>query len=156
MFEESVLSKQVFRGFGIFEKFVNECIVQFHVVLRFIGEVGCHPTLISKSTELFIHSSHDILHEYFITLQTLKILQKDIDTLLLTIIALAERVDIEYFHFYSYQYPKDSDDIAFILCADNGKASHLITYDSDLLEIKDYHSFIICKPLEFLKEIRVK
>ena len=51
-------------------------------------------------------------------------------------------------------YPKDEDDIAFVLCAENGKATHLITYDPDLLNIKDYFKFKICKTIEFLTEFR--
>ena len=51
-------------------------------------------------------------------------------------------------------YPKDEDDIVFVLCAENGNATHLITYDTDLLNIKEYFKFKICKTIEFLSEFR--
>ena len=60
----------------------------------------------------------------------------------------AQAINIEHYHLASHQYPQDSDDTAFILCAVNGKATHLVTYDSDLLKVQDYHAFKICRPLK--------
>ena len=98
--------------------------------------------------------SNDILNEYFRKLKECHISQEDIEELLLTLIVLAEYVPIRHFHLPHYQYPKDPDDIAFILCADNGKATHLLTYDSDQLKLDQYHHFNICKPIPFLQELR--
>jgi predicted nucleic acid-binding protein len=53
-----------------------------------------------------------------------------------SLMLLSDPVEIEHFHFR--YYPKDTADIAFILCAINGNASHLITYDQDLLELQPF------------------
>ncbi len=55
------------------------------------------------------------------------------------ITTLEEETYIKYFHLE--KYPVDEDDIAFVLCAINGKTTHLITYDAHLLEINDYYDF---------------
>ena len=69
-------------------------------------------------------------------------------------IALGDAVEIRFFHLRCY--PRDADDIAFLLCAWNGVASHLVSYDEDLLELsEDYRShFCICRPLAFLSALR--
>ncbi|MCP3958646.1 MAG: hypothetical protein GY719_12405 [bacterium] len=51
-------------------------------------------------------------------------------------------------------YPVDSDDIAFLLCADNGHATHLVTYDRHLQEIDAHYSFRICETTDFLRDLR--
>ena len=65
---------------------------------------------------------------------------------------LGEGVAIAFFHLR--RYPADSDDIAFLLCAINGHASHLVTYDSGFSEIAPDCSFAICEPLAFLSALR--
>lgn len=62
------------------------------------------------------------------------------------------RVRIEHFHLPVF--PVDTDDIAFILCADNGAATHLITYDHHLRDVESYYPFKICEPIDFLKDLR--
>ena len=62
------------------------------------------------------------------------------------------RVQIDHFHLPVY--PADRDDIAFVLCADNGKATHLITYDRHLREIGGYYPFKVCGPTDFLTDLR--
>ncbi len=52
--------------------------------------------------------------------------------------------------FHLRRYPTDADDIAFVLCALNGKATHLVTYDSDLHALPRDYPFTICEPLQFL------
>ena len=65
----------------------------------------------------------------------------------------AEYVEIRFFHFR--HYPVDADDIIFLLCATNGAASHLVSYDHHLLDLGNfYDEFVTCKPTEFLKALR--
>ncbi len=68
--------------------------------------------------------------------------------------ALGEAVDIEFFHLR--HYPADSDDTAFVLCAWNGAASHLASYDRHLLDLAGTYAnvFEICRPLRMLEAIR--
>ena len=74
---------------------------------------------------------------------------------LLARISLAgEKVTIAHFHFR--HYPIDPDDVAFLLCALNGRASHLVTYDGHLLDLRHYYrsEMTICRPVEFLAACR--
>jgi len=62
---------------------------------------------------------------------------------------LAETVEIRFFHFR--HYPVDSDDTVFLLCALNGTATHLVSYDHHLLDVGlFYGEFSTCRPLDFL------
>ena len=65
-----------------------------------------------------------------------------------------EEVSIVFFHFR--QYPVDPDDVMFLLCAINGRASHLVSYDDHLLSLRPFYSdeLTICQPLEFLTDCR--
>ena len=65
-----------------------------------------------------------------------------------------ERVTVAYFHFR--HYPVDADDIMFLLCAINGNASHLVSYDEHLLSLRPFYEneVTICLPLEFLADGR--
>ena len=65
---------------------------------------------------------------------------------------LGEAVRIEFFHLR--HYPVDADDIAFLLCALNGDATHLVTYDPHLLDLQPHYPLAICEPLRFLAELR--
>jgi|GEM_PF-581296 len=74
---------------------------------------------------------------------------------LLARISLAgEEVLITSFHFR--HYPADADDVAFLLCALNGHASHLVTYDDHLLSLQTFYAreITICLPLNFLAVCR--
>lgn len=65
----------------------------------------------------------------------------------------AESVEIRFFHFR--HYPVDSDDTIFLLCAINGAASHLVSYDRHLSDVGIfYEEFVTCKPTEFLQALR--
>lgn len=66
--------------------------------------------------------------------------------------SLGERVQIEFFHLR--RYPADVDDIAFVLCAINGNATHLVTYDKGFDAIAPDCSFVICEALAFLAALR--
>ena len=67
---------------------------------------------------------------------------------------LGESVAVVFFHFR--HYPVDADDVMFLLCALNGRATHLVSYDDHLLSLRHYYSdeTSICEPLEFLVECR--
>ena len=67
---------------------------------------------------------------------------------------LGEAVRVEFFHLR--YYPVDADDIAFLLCALNGDATHLVTYDPHLLELQSLYPLSICEPLHFLAELRTR
>lgn len=64
----------------------------------------------------------------------------------------AEEVTIRFFHLPLY--PADRDDIAFILCAANGGATHLVTYDGGFDALRGTADYAICAPLEFLRMVR--
>ncbi len=106
------------------------------------------------NNEFQILYSDDTVLEYVEKLLELEFPQAKIERLVASFVELAERVEIAVYHFLTIKYPDDPDDIAFVLCADNGNATHLVTYDSDILDVAPYHSFTICKPIPFLKELR--
>jgi hypothetical protein len=41
-----------------------------------------------------------------------------------------------------------------VLCAENGYATHLISYDKHLLDLQEFYSYKICKTMDFLSELR--
>lgn len=48
------------------------------------------------------------------------------------------------------------DDVAFLLVALNGSATHLVTYDPHLQDVAVFYpEFITCEPLAFLSDLRV-
>ena len=96
--------------------------------------------------------SDDTLHEYIEKLEARGDSEENIIQFLTAILKIAVKVEINFFHL-----PEDPDDIAFVLCAENGNASHLISYDHHILDLKYQHKFDfkICKIIEFLQEIRV-
>ncbi len=65
---------------------------------------------------------------------------------------LGVEVFVEHYHLPAY--PVDMDDVAFLLCAVNGEATHLITYDRHLLEVSRYYWFKVCGTVDFLKDLR--
>jgi putative PIN family toxin of toxin-antitoxin system len=98
--------------------------------------------------------SEDCLVEYILKLEEKEIHREVIVEVITLLYNLGEVVDILQFHFT--HYPPDQDDIAFLLCALNGKATHLVTYDHHLLGLKYAYRdfFVICNTIPFLKEIR--
>jgi predicted nucleic acid-binding protein len=46
--------------------------------------------------------------------------------------------------------------VMFLLCAINGRASHLVSYDNHLRSLRPFYEseLKICEPLEFLAECR--
>jgi len=69
------------------------------------------------------------------------------------IIHLGELVRIEFFHLR--HYPADTDDIAFLLCALSGEATHLVTYDPHLTDLQPHYSLCLCAPVRFPTDVRV-
>ena len=96
--------------------------------------------------------SEDTLLEYVEKLYSKGIDEDQIVKLLTTILRIGKSIEIEFYHLPLY--PKDPEDIAFVLCADNGGATHLLSYDGHFDPLKGVYSFKICTPLEFLFELR--
>lgn len=108
--------------------------------------------------ELWLAGIHDLLYSDDTLLEYVeKLLAHNIPkTTIIKFLDAIEKLGI-YIHvafFYLPVYPPDPDDIAFVLCAHNGNATHLVTYDKDLLDIKYRYGFKICRPIVFLKELR--
>lgn len=96
--------------------------------------------------------SQDTLYEYAEKLYEYNIDEAIIEKIITSITQLGELINIEYFHLT--QYPQDEDDIPFVLCAENGDATHIISYDRHLLDLNDFCHYKICKVIPFLKELR--
>lgn len=96
--------------------------------------------------------SLDTLAEYIRKLREKGVSKSDRKALLKLMIQKGQRVQVVLFH--TPPFPSDSDDIAFLLCAFNGSATHLVTYDLHLLGLKHEFDFKICRPLDFLRDLR--
>jgi len=59
----------------------------------------------------------------------------------------AKLVTVAFFHFR--HYPVDPDDVMFLLCAINGRATHLVSYDNHLRSLSSFYEseLKICEPL---------
>ena len=107
-----------------------------------------------QNKEFIFLYSEDIMSEYFKKFKEKGISKKIYMDLLSAIMFVGKKVAIKYFHFH--KYPSDEKDIPFLLCALNGEATHLITYDKHLKELDDYYALKICETLEFLFELKQK
>ena len=96
--------------------------------------------------------SDDMLYEYVEKLSEKGWSEKELAQFVQIIKHIGTYIEIEFFHLRSY--PEDQDDIAFVLCAENGKADYLISYDDHLLSLDGVYAFQICRPLDFLFEFR--
>ena len=109
-----------------------------------------------RRAEFDLLYSDDTLAEYALKLKSEKfgLPEEKIEELLTCIVMLGLHVDIEHFHLPVY--PEDPDDVSFLLCAENGDASHLISYDHHILDLQYRHEldFKICELIDFLKELR--
>lgn len=96
----------------------------------------------------------DTLLEYAEKLATTPLTASEQTDFLALILVLGEDVPISFFHLPVY--PADSDDIPFLLCALNGNASHLVSYDRHLLDLAPtYASLVeIVSVVAFLHELR--
>ena len=108
-----------------------------------------------QADEYTLLYSLDTLHEYAEKLTKLATDRADAVAFIALISALGEAVEIKFFHLP--RYPEDADDFAFLLCAWNGLASHLVSYDHELLELSAGYEphFQICAPLGFLAALRL-
>jgi predicted nucleic acid-binding protein len=97
--------------------------------------------------------SEDVVTEY-----AQKLLEKGVDArkvelLVADLLQYGEEVPIRFFHFQ--HYPVDADDVAFLLVALNGAATHLVTYDEHLKDVGVFYpEFVTCEPVGFLFDLR--
>ena len=105
-----------------------------------------------QNEEFALLFSTDTLREYIKKLTERHVPRERIKQLIVPIKIMGEHISIQFFHFA--HYPSDPDDIAFVLCAENGYATHLISYDNHLLVLQGFYSFKICKTVDFLSELR--
>ncbi|OQY58053.1 MAG: hypothetical protein B6245_13840 [Desulfobacteraceae bacterium 4572_88] len=105
-----------------------------------------------RNDEFEILYSDDMLLEYIEKMKELNIPEETITKLIRSILELGRHISIVFYHLPLY--PPDPDDIAFLLCAENGKATHIVSYDLHLKEIGYFYSFKVCETLEFLAELR--
>ena len=103
--------------------------------------------------EFLLLVTDDLLAEYAEKLASLGKSPLQIEEFLSRILLLSEPVEIRFFHLR--HYPSDPDDVLFLLCAINGEATHLVSYDPHLLDLRPfYEDFAICPPLDFLTALR--
>jgi predicted nucleic acid-binding protein len=105
-----------------------------------------------QNEEFEILHSDDTLLEYIEKMQKLNVPEEIIKKLTRAILELGRHVSIEFYHLPVY--PSDPDDIAFLLCAENGNATHIVSYDTHLEEIGQFYAFKVCGPLAFIFELR--
>lgn len=101
----------------------------------------------------FLHSL-DTLAEYAEKLLHHGIPAAEVEAIILSVARHGELVAVVFFHFR--HYPVDADDVMFLLCAINGTATHLVSYDDHLLSIRPFYEgeVTICEPREFLTVCR--
>ncbi len=108
--------------------------------------------LLWEKNKFKILYSPDTIKEYIDKLRYFNIPKHKIVEFLEILYTEGIKVNIDFYHHK--KYPADQDDIAFILCADNGKATHLVSYDKHLLVLNRQFDFKICRTLEFLTDLR--
>ena len=102
---------------------------------------------------VFLYSL-DTLAEYAEKLLTHDLPPSDVAAFIRLVARHGELVPVVVFHFR--HYPVDPEDVMFLLCAINGRATHLVSYDGHLLALRPYYAgeVTICPPVEFLTECR--
>jgi predicted nucleic acid-binding protein len=106
-----------------------------------------------EAGEFMLLHSPDVLAEYAAKLISTGIPLALATRFLARVIQLGQSVRVEFFHLR--HYPEDADDIAFLLCALNGNATHLVTYDPHLHTLQPNYDLAICEPLAFLAALRL-
>jgi putative PIN family toxin of toxin-antitoxin system len=98
--------------------------------------------------------TRDTLAEYAEKLLARGIRRSEAAAFLRLLARHGELIPIVFFHFR--HYPVDADDVMFLLCALNGRATHLVSYDPHLLSLRPFYAgeLVICEPIEFLKDCR--
>lgn len=102
--------------------------------------------------EFIVLFSDDTLIEYAIKLRDKDIPDQKIVEFLANLFILGNKVKITSYHLE--YYPDDEDDICFVLCAENGDATHLVSYDKHLLILEGKFKFKILSIVPFLQELR--
>jgi putative PIN family toxin of toxin-antitoxin system len=102
--------------------------------------------------EFVILFSDDTKIEYTIKLREKDIPKDKIVEFLANLIMLGNNVVVTTYHLP--YYPGDEDDICFVLCAENGNATHLVTYDNHLLVLNGKYGFEILRIVTFLRNLR--
>ncbi len=105
-----------------------------------------------KNEEFILLYSPDTYLEYIDKFVEKGLPEEVIRSFLRALMDLGIEIFVEHYHLPAY--PVDMDDVAFLLCAVNGEATHLITYDRHLLEVSRHYSFKVCGPVDFLRELR--
>jgi putative PIN family toxin of toxin-antitoxin system len=107
-----------------------------------------------QKREFELPVSLDTLSEYAEKLLSHGVASPKVEAFLTTLAVHAELVTVAFFHFR--HYPVDPEDVVFLLCAINGRASHLVSYDNHLRSLRSFYEreLKICEPLEFLAECR--
>jgi uncharacterized protein len=97
--------------------------------------------------------SDDVVTEYAEKLLEKRIDPLKVEKLVADLLQYGEEVPIRFFHFQ--HYPVDMDDVAFLLVAINGAATHVVTYDEHLKDVGVFYpDFITCEPVAFLTDLR--
>jgi putative PIN family toxin of toxin-antitoxin system len=104
--------------------------------------------------EFNILFSYDTKIEYAVKLMEKGVPKEKIISLLADLTRLGNNVSINYYHLR--YYPEDEDDICFLLCAENGNATHIVSYDKHLLVLNGKYNFEILTIIAFLEELRNK
>jgi uncharacterized protein len=105
-----------------------------------------------KRGEFEILHSDDTLLEYIQTMREANVPENVMRKLIRALLELGRHIRIVFYHLPLY--PSDLDDIAFLLCAENGNATHIVTYDSHFEKIDHFYNFRVCGTLDFLFELR--
>ncbi len=102
---------------------------------------------------LFLYSL-DTLAEYAEKFLSHGIPPSEVEAFIRLLALHGEIVPVVFFHFR--HYPVDPEDVMFLLCAINGHATHLVSYDRHLLSLRPYYEgeVTICEPAEFLAACR--
>lgn len=103
-----------------------------------------------KRREFAFLYSLDTLMEYAGKLLEHGIAEDEVEAFIRSLARHGDQVSVVSFHFR--HYPVDADDVMFLLCAANGNASHLVSYDEHLLSLRPFYreEFVICRTQEFL------
>ncbi len=107
-----------------------------------------------RRREFVFLCSLDILAEYAEKLLQHGFPAAEVEAFIHSIARHGELVAVVFFHFR--HYPVDADDVMFLLCAMNGAASHLVSYDAHLLALQPFYTeeVVICEPVPFLHDCR--
>jgi predicted nucleic acid-binding protein len=107
-----------------------------------------------QKSEFELLVSLDTLFEYAEKLLSHGVAATEVEAFLTSLAVHAELVTVAFFHFRHYLV--DPEDVMFLLCDINGRASHLVSYDNHLRSLRSFYEreLKIFEPLESLAECR--